>query len=467
MRLKSFLLIIITMVSRILGFLRSGLTYWLFPNVLISDNLNAVLALPNTFRKLLAEGSLGQNFAFSFSADGQDARIPAWDYMLKQMAWSVPTFIIMYILAPVYVNLFFPDQAASGSIESFQYSFLYIPFSALSSVPAGYLAYKGKNHLLVLGTLGFSITTITGLLILSILELGNWGLYIALGGAVQLVLFLLLAQCWNWDAPGQVRTRGLIRTWFAQLAFFSLSLILFLIILSLASKTAQEGLLTAFSIEYNLIQLPIGILINVHSMESFSDALESSNQSTKYYFYQFFRLIPWFLLLFFAIFLFEIDVVNVLFGESYIELRPPHLLTMFSLSLPALALINFVQKVYAQRKQYLLPLFLQFLGMVLGYFLSYHSLFWMWATCLNTAAFILILPFIPKLTISEIKNMVFTITKLSFFALPSIFILMVSHFVFINYSSMFRVTLAAFLGLSFMVIPSYVFKQKEVRFWEG
>ncbi len=460
--------IFLTLVSRILGFVRSGLTVWLFPVSSVSDQLNAVLAMPNGFRKLLAEGSLGVNYAFRFAHDRKSSsKIPGWDYFLRQAAWSLPSFAVLYLLAPIYVAMFFPEVDKNHEVlASFRWAFLYIPLSALSSVPSGFLASRRENHLLILGTLGFSLVTILGLFLISTGRIGNWGLFIALGGMLQLVLLLVLARCWTWASPGKTITRGLTREWLFQLGFAATPMILFLVIQILASRSQNTGLLTTLSIQYNLLQMPVGLLVNTHAMESFSEGLHLGEHSAFYYFRKLANLIPWFIVLSVASFYFEKDVMQFLFSSSEAILSEEKLLFILTLSVPAIAFSSFIQKYYSNLGQFLSAFLLQLLGITLGFWISFQHLGVAWTFSLTMGSIILALPIIFRKNLFHYFKIVAIVFRSIFYSVPTIVALMVIDRLSFNLSAVWRVLLAGSACLFFLIVPSYILKWKEVRFWE-
>lgn len=466
---SSLLVILFTFFSRILGFVRSGLTVWLFPNSFVSDQLNAVLAMPNGFRKLLAEGSLGVNYAFKFSQDQKSKEAPpGWDYLIRQAVWSLPTFIFLYFLSPFYISMFFPDISYSeDTLSSFRWAFLYIPLSAMSSVPSGFLSYKRQNYLLILGTLGFSLSTIAGLLLIASKMHNNWGFFIAFGGLTQLILLLIFSRCWNWARPGKARTQGLTKSWIFQFAFSATPILLFLAIQILASRSQNPGLLTALSIQYNLIQVPIGLLINAHSMESFSEGILKDEHSVSFYFKKFADLVPWLFLLSMTTLLFEFDIMNFLFRDASTLLTRENLLFLFTLSTPAIAFSSFIQKHYFHRGFYFYAFFLQFLGVALGFVLSFQIPSLTWTMSLTFGSLFLALPLLYKRNSRASLRALLYIGRSSLYSVPALIAIFLFYHMGFNLSSALKVLLAGGLGLFFLIVPSYIFRWKEVRFWEN
>lgn len=459
----------LTLLSRVLGFLRSGLTLWLFPGVVDADRWNAVLALPNGFRKLLAEGSLGLDFALRFAQDVEvHGKAPGWDYLIKQAGWSFAVFAGLYLLAPTYVELFYPEAGRDSTLlDNFRLSFLYIPLSALSSVPAGFLMFRRRNHLLIAGTLGFSVVSIAGLFWVAAGLGDNWGLFLALGGLVQVVALSILARCWEWAAPGVARSTGTTRNWLSQLAYASVPPLLLLVIQVLASRSLEEGALTALSIQYNLIQLPLGLLVNSHAMESFSRGFQNRDHGARHYFGQVLKLVPWMMVLSLGILVFEGDVMVLLFGPERQELWKDGLLFLFSLGVPAIAIQTFLQKYYAARGWQGKSLLLLVVGTGVGFGLSVWNLSWCWTASVSVGAFALVVPLLfgegsRRWWSSGVPSLSRYLLK----AVPACVGLLTVDRALEGAPSAVRLLVAGGAVTLFLLVPAYVWNWKGVRFWE-
>lgn len=459
----------LTFLSRVLGFVRSGLTLWLFPGVVAADRWNAVLALPNGFRKLLAEGSLGLDFAFRFSRDVEvHGKAPGWDYLIKQAGWSFAVFAGLYLLAPTYVGLFYPDAAQDVNLlDNFRLSFLYIPMSALSSVPAGFLMFRRRNHLLIAGTLGFSLVSIAGLFWVAAGLGDNWGLFLALGGLVQLVALSILARCWEWAAPGAVRSTGTTRNWLSQLIYAAVPPLLLLVIQVLASRSHEEGALTALSIQYNLIQLPLGMLVNSHAMESFSRGFQNRDHGARHYLGQVLKLAPWMMVLSMGILVFERDVMVLLFGFERQELWKEGLLFLFSLGVPAIAVQTFLQKYYAARGWQGRSLLLLGVGTGVGFGLSVGNLPWCWTASVSVGALALLMPIL--IGEGSRRWWIVGLPSLSrhlLTAVPACIGLVFADRTLEGAPSPVRLLVAGGVVTLLLLVPAYVWNWKGVRFWE-
>lgn len=131
-----------TTLSRVLGFARDMLLAHLLGPA--ADAFLVAFRLPNVFRRLLAEGSLGLacTAAFSRTAATQGlaaARQLCKDVLVLVLLFSVPLTLILSLAAKPLVFLMAPGLAATPDLVShtaalFQYCLPYLPLSVMAAI---------------------------------------------------------------------------------------------------------------------------------------------------------------------------------------------------------------------------------------------------------------------------------------------------------------------------------------------
>lgn len=131
-----------TMLSRILGFARDMLLAHLLGPV--ADAFLVAFRLPNVFRRLLAEGSLGlaSTAAFSRTAAAQGlsaAQQLCKDVLLLALLFSLPLTLVLALSAKPLIFLMAPGLAATPGLVShtaalFQLCLPYLPLSFMAAI---------------------------------------------------------------------------------------------------------------------------------------------------------------------------------------------------------------------------------------------------------------------------------------------------------------------------------------------
>ena len=162
-----------TLVSRILGFVRTAVVAAIFGAGGVADVLNLVFNIPNNLRKLLAEGALSTAFIPELSRElnddpsGSGARRLASGILGFQAVILVP-LLILSLAAPGFVlgifETFEDPEKAELSIVIFRWM---IPYILLVSFSAVMMAVHNSHHRFFIPAITpivFSIAVITAIL---------------------------------------------------------------------------------------------------------------------------------------------------------------------------------------------------------------------------------------------------------------------------------------------------------------
>ena len=95
----------LTLLSRILGFVRDALMAAVLGISPVSDAFNAAFRFPNLFRRLFAEGAFNTAFVPMFSsALEQDGNDKALDLASRIMSWLVAVILVVTILVEIFAE---------------------------------------------------------------------------------------------------------------------------------------------------------------------------------------------------------------------------------------------------------------------------------------------------------------------------------------------------------------------------
>ncbi|MCL2520650.1 MAG: murein biosynthesis integral membrane protein MurJ [Spirochaetaceae bacterium] len=195
--LATYLVMLCTLASRLLGFVKIAVINAVFGAQGLADVLNALFSIPNNLRKLMAEGALSSAFIPELNKhlanNNKDAakklsrQILAFQYVVL-----VPLIILAIIFSPYVVRIFvrFPnphEMLLAGVI--FRY---FMPYLLLVSIAAIFMAVLNSyNRFLVaaLSPIAFSVIMIA-VILLTHQYLGPYSMALGVitGGFVQLLM---------------------------------------------------------------------------------------------------------------------------------------------------------------------------------------------------------------------------------------------------------------------------------------
>ncbi len=266
-----------TMTTRLLGFVKNAIIAALFGATGEADVLNAVFNIPNTFRKLMAEGALSSAFIPVLSELVVRDSGPSGGHAAGRLFREVITFLLVVLVPLLALAALFPRQGvelftefdsseqlelAAGLFRSIAW---YLLLVSLSAMLMGALNTHGSFVVPALTPLFFSFCVIAALLLLR-RALGIYSLAVGVisGGIVQVAfqvpfaarLGYRLAPVRRWRSPELLRV---LRLWIPFVATSSIYAVNQLIALRFASGLA-EGSASALSYAVVFWQLPFGVL---------------------------------------------------------------------------------------------------------------------------------------------------------------------------------------------------------------
>jgi putative peptidoglycan lipid II flippase len=194
------IVMVITAVSRVLGFVRQAAINAVFGATGTADVLNAVFNIPNNLRKLLAEGALSSAFIPVLSqaeadpqaeADGAPRRI-VQNLLAFQYAVLVPVLVLSVVFAgPItrFILGFTDPEYQRLAADLFRWFIHYTLLISISAVLMGTLNSRGKFTIPAVTPVLFSVSVISSVVFLSPhIGLHAMSVGIIVGGVLQVVV---------------------------------------------------------------------------------------------------------------------------------------------------------------------------------------------------------------------------------------------------------------------------------------
>jgi putative peptidoglycan lipid II flippase len=194
---STFVVMISTLGSRILGFVRVAVVGAFFGGSGEADVLNLVFNIPNNLRKLLAEGALSSAFIPVLSErivrdpDGDSAEKLVSKIITFQFVILIPVLAVSVFFSPSIVRfiLDFPEpERQILAARLFRFLIHYILLISISAVMMGTLNSHSRFFIPAVAPLLFSISVITAIVTLhETLGIFSMAVGVLIGGAGQIL----------------------------------------------------------------------------------------------------------------------------------------------------------------------------------------------------------------------------------------------------------------------------------------
>lgn len=266
---------LLTTISRVLGFVRIAVIGGIFGASGQADVLNAVFTIPNNLRKLLAEGAFSSSFipVLSASIVTDPSRASSRKIVRNILAFQFLVLIPLCVLCIVfarplmtYVLVDFPDADLTRlSINLFRWFINYILLISVSAVLMGVLNSHYSFYIPAVTPILFSIAVIGSVLFLyKSMGIYSMAVGVILGGILQILFqapsFLKLGYDFrlNFSFRNNEDFRKIMRLWLPVVATASIFAVNEQIAVRFATAL-EEG--SSSSLQYALVffQLPFGI----------------------------------------------------------------------------------------------------------------------------------------------------------------------------------------------------------------
>lgn len=268
---------LMTLVSRILGFVRDALVARLFGADAGTDAFFVAFKIPNLLRRLTAEGAFSQAFVPVLSEYRTQRDEDAVSHLVQHVAGTLFVLLTLITLigvvaAPVMIMAFAPgfihqEAKFDLSVDLLRITFPYILLISLSALAGSVLNSFGRFSVPALTPVFLNLAIIgcalwlAPLLETPIMALA-WGVF--LGGALQLLvqlpsvarLGLLRWPRWGWKDSGVRRILGLMLPAIFGVSVAQINLLLNTIIASFMITGSVSWLYYSD----RLVELPLGVI---------------------------------------------------------------------------------------------------------------------------------------------------------------------------------------------------------------
>ncbi len=269
----STILMVCTVVSRILGLVRTMVVSWAFGASGVADVINFTFNIPNNLRKLLAEGALSSAFlpVLAGSLDtnhgitGRSRRI-LQGVLGFQLIILLPLVVLAVIFSPVLMRLLsqFQGEQLALATTLFRYFILYLLIISIAAILGG--ALQSVHTFIPPGVspILFSLSVITGILVAHQVA-GPYSMVVGVlvGGMAQLIFLALFALQRGYSLRPIVDWKDsdfqrIIGRWTPVVSSSLVFIVSQQISFSLATPLA-EGSVSALSYAIVFWQLPYGV----------------------------------------------------------------------------------------------------------------------------------------------------------------------------------------------------------------
>ncbi len=387
-----------TMLSRLLGFVRDIMLASVLGTGLATDAFVAAFRFPNLFRRLFAEGAFNAAFIPLFAgALEKDGDLAARDLAARIISWLVVFLIVLTIVAEIFMPgvmlLFVPGFI--NDQEKFRLTVLLarisFPYLALMSLMAAYGAVLnglGKFLAAAFAPVMLNIVLVAVLVLLIVLSRGQadaarllaFGVLIGGVGQLFIVIWALERIGFLPEMRPLTRDKDLKRFWVLALpAILSGGVTQINIFVGTIIASGAASAISYLYYADRLYQLPLGIIgiaIGVALLPELSRHLKGGRLKQAQQAQQKSLLIAMMLVMPAATALFVLakPIVSVLFERGAFganaTLATAAALTFFATGLPAFVLIKVFQPAFFAREDTMTPTILAVISVVINIALS-------------------------------------------------------------------------------------------------
>lgn len=392
---STFIVMMCTFVSRILGFVRTAVITAIFGAGGKADVINATFAVPNNLRKLLAEGALSSAFipvlgeAIQKESQEREESRPLVNTLISfQLLILIPLTILSIIFARPLVEhvitQFSDPEQIDLSIKLFRFFIGYLLLISVNSVLMALLNSHDRFFIPAFTPIFFSLSVILSILTFhEVLGVFSMALGVLMGGVGQILFQIPLTRHLGYRFTPSFRFRdphftAIIARWLPVLATSSIFTINQQVAFILASGL-ETGSVSALSYALVFWQLPFGlfsasvttVLFPRMSREAAEGDVQQIGKTLQYGIrFLFVLLVPSALFLIF----FGVETISMALqrGQFFAEnsFMTARILGAYSWGLFSVGAFQFLQRFFYANNNYRLPFLAAVITVALDIFLS-------------------------------------------------------------------------------------------------
>ena len=353
-----------TLVSRILGYFRDILIAIFLGTSIYADAFFVAFRLPNTFRRLFAEGTFNAAFIPSYAQEklqGEDTGKKFADEVFSLLLFFlVFLIIIIEIFTPVLVYLIAPGfyedtEKFNLAVEFTRITFPFLLFVSLSSLLAGILNTNNKFAAAAAAPIILNVVLILFLIASYYYDLNiakSLSIGVTLAGILQLIILIIFTKKFYFPSIKLLfKFNDKIKNFFKKLlpSIFSSGITQINILVGTIIASFQSGAVSYLYYADRVYQINLaiaGIAVGTVALPSLSKSIKLNDQKSVDVIQN--RSVELSLLLSipatFGLLIASKEIVNCLFGygsfDSVDVIYTSLALTFFAIGVPAFALIK-------------------------------------------------------------------------------------------------------------------------------
>tara|TARA_B100000945_G_scaffold316126_2_gene316478 strand:- start:1710 stop:3233 length:1524 start_codon:yes stop_codon:yes gene_type:complete len=383
-----------TLLSRVLGYLRDILIAIFLGTSIYADAFFVAFRLPNTFRRLFAEGTFNAAFIPSYS----DEKLKGKDFG-KGFADEVFTLLLFFlvflisiieIFTPFVVYLIAPGfyentEKFSLAVEFTRITFPFLLFVSLSSLLSGILNTNNKFAAAAAAPIILNIILILFLLFSVYYNLDiakSLSIGVTLSGILQFLILIFFTKKFYFPTIKLISSfSGRIKLFFKKLlpSIFSSGITQLNIFIGTIIASFQSGAVSYLYYADRVYQINLaiaGIAVGTVALPALSKSIKTNDQKSVDQIQN--RSIELSLLLSipatFGLLIASKEIINCLFGYGAFGsddiILTSLALTFFAIGVPAFALIKILSNFYFARNNTKLPFYISLISMILNIIIS-------------------------------------------------------------------------------------------------
>ena len=383
-----------TLLSRVLWYLRDILIAIFLGTSIYADAFFVAFRLPNTFRRLFAEGTFNAAFIPSYAQEslkGQDTGKKFADEIFSLLLlFLIFLIIIIEIFTPFLVYLIAPGfyedtEKFSLAVELTRITFPFLLFVSLSSLLAGILNTNNKFAAAAAAPIVLNIILIFFLLASFYYEKNitkSLSIGVTLAGILQFIILIFFTKKFYFPTIKLIfKFNERIRNFFRKLlpSIFSSGITQINILIGTIIASFQSGAVSYLYYADRVYQINLalaGIAVGTVALPSLSRSIKLNDKKSIDLIQN--RSVELSLLLSvpatFGLLFASQEIVNCLFGygsfDSVDVIYTSSALTFFAMGVPAFALIKVLSNFYFARDNTKFPFYISLISMILNIVLS-------------------------------------------------------------------------------------------------
>ena len=383
-----------TLLSRVLGYFRDILIAIFLGTSIYADAFFVAFRLPNTFRRLFAEGTFNAAFIPSYAEEklkGEESgKKFANEIFSLLLLFLIFLIIIVEIFTPFLVYLIAPgfyedSEKFSLAVEFTRITFPFLLFVSLSSLLSGILNTNNKFAAAAAAPIVLNIILILFLLISFYYNQNiarSLSIGVTLAGILQFIILVIFTKKFYFPSVKFIFTfRNEIKIFFKKLlpSIFSSGITQINILVGTIIASFQSGAVSYLYYADRVYQINLaiaGIAVGTVALPSLSKSIKLNDQKSVDLIQN--RSMELSLLLSipatFGLLIASKQIVNCLFGygsfDSVDVIYTSLALTFFAIGVPAFALIKILSTFYFARDNTKLPFYISLISMILNIIIS-------------------------------------------------------------------------------------------------